>query len=119
MLIIMPSIFIALYALWVYGHIHILQLLGYHNPKDKQTGVCMCVLFRFGYFGKNKPELVQLLLCNVSGYLTDGQVYMSASGEEMVSINGRDLCGIDMLQKEGMEVRFIKWILSCPITFSS
>ncbi|KAI4897859.1 hypothetical protein NFI96_025188, partial [Prochilodus magdalenae] len=60
-------------------------------------------VLRFGYFGKNQPELVQLLLCNVSGCLTDGQVYMSAGGEEMLSINNRDLEGIRILKREGME----------------
>ncbi|XP_036432884.1 N-acylneuraminate cytidylyltransferase A isoform X2 [Colossoma macropomum] len=64
-------------------------------------------VLRFGYFGKDKPELLRLLLCNVSGCLTDGQVYMSAGAEEMLSINYRDLAGITMLQREGMEVILI------------
>ncbi|KAF4114697.1 N-acylneuraminate cytidylyltransferase A [Onychostoma macrolepis] len=57
-------------------------------------------VLRFGYFGKDKPEVVKLLLCNLSGCLTDGQIYISANGEEMVSINTRDQAGIDMLKKE-------------------
>lgn len=65
----------------------------------------MCVFYcRFGYFGKDKPEMVRLLLCNVSGCLSDGQIYLSAAGEEILSINSRDLTGIRMLQEEGMEV---------------
>ncbi|KAB5542139.1 hypothetical protein PHYPO_G00087990 [Pangasianodon hypophthalmus] len=60
-------------------------------------------VLRFGYFGKDKPELMRLLLCNLSGCLTDGQVYLSRVGEEMVSINTRDLTGIRILQQEGME----------------
>ena len=63
--------------------------------------VCVC---RYGYFGKDKPEVVRLLLCNLSGCLTDGQIYMSADGLEMVSLNTRDSLGIRMLQKEGVEV---------------
>lgn len=61
-------------------------------------------VLRFGYFGKDKPERLCLLLCNVSGCLTDGQIYLSAAGEEMHSINTRDLTGIRMLKEEGMEV---------------
>uniref|UniRef100_A0AAY5EDJ2 N-acylneuraminate cytidylyltransferase n=1 Tax=Electrophorus electricus TaxID=8005 RepID=A0AAY5EDJ2_ELEEL len=61
-------------------------------------------VLRFGYFGKDKPELVRLLLCNVLGCLTDGQISLSASGDERVSVNRRDLDGIPMLQREGTEV---------------
>ncbi|KAI1882313.1 hypothetical protein AGOR_G00249390 [Albula goreensis] len=61
-------------------------------------------VLRFGYFGKDKLEEMKLLLCTVSGCLTDGQVYVSATGEEMVSINTRDETGIRMLQNENVEV---------------
>uniref|UniRef100_A0AAZ3P531 N-acylneuraminate cytidylyltransferase n=1 Tax=Oncorhynchus tshawytscha TaxID=74940 RepID=A0AAZ3P531_ONCTS len=62
-------------------------------------------VLRFGYFGLDKPEVVRLLLCNVSGCLTDGRVLISVSGEEMVSVNTRDTMGIRMLQREGVEVQ--------------
>lgn len=65
-------------------------------------------VLRFGYFGKDKPEVVKLLLCNLSGCLTDGQIYISANGEEMVSINTRDQAGIDMLKKENVKVILIE-----------
>ncbi|XP_062861036.1 N-acylneuraminate cytidylyltransferase A [Trichomycterus rosablanca] len=61
-------------------------------------------VLRFGYFGKDKPELVQVLLCNLSGCLTDGQIYLSSSGEESLSVSTKDLTGISMIQKAGMEV---------------
>ncbi|XP_051976503.1 N-acylneuraminate cytidylyltransferase A-like [Xyrauchen texanus] len=61
-------------------------------------------VLRFGYFGKDKPEVVKLLLCNVSGCLTDGQIYLSVRKEEMVSINSRDQYGIKKLMREGVEV---------------
>ncbi|XP_051547396.1 N-acylneuraminate cytidylyltransferase A-like [Myxocyprinus asiaticus] len=61
-------------------------------------------VLRFGYFGKDKPEVVKLLLCNMSGCLTDGQIYLSVSEEEMVSINSRDQSGIKMLMREGVKV---------------
>ncbi|KAL1275749.1 hypothetical protein QQF64_035372, partial [Cirrhinus molitorella] len=65
-------------------------------------------VLRYGYFGKDKPEVVKLLFCNVSGCLTDGQIYMSANGEEMVSINTRDQAGIEMLKKGDVEVILIE-----------
>ncbi|XP_041635749.1 N-acylneuraminate cytidylyltransferase A [Cheilinus undulatus] len=61
-------------------------------------------VLRYGYFGRDIPEMVHLLFCNVSGCLTEGRIFLSASGEEMVSINTRDTMGIRMLQKEGVEV---------------
>ncbi|XP_067283420.1 N-acylneuraminate cytidylyltransferase A [Pseudorasbora parva] len=65
-------------------------------------------VLRFGYFGKDKLEVVKLLLCNVSGCLTDGQIYISANGEEMVSTNTRDQFGIKKLMKEEVEVILIE-----------
>ncbi|XP_055764991.1 N-acylneuraminate cytidylyltransferase-like isoform X2 [Salvelinus fontinalis] len=64
-------------------------------------------VLRFGYFGLDKPEVVRLLLCNISGCLTDGRVLISVSGEEMISVNTRDTMGIRMLQREGVEVILI------------
>ncbi|XP_046878550.1 N-acylneuraminate cytidylyltransferase A [Hypomesus transpacificus] len=61
-------------------------------------------VLRFGYFGRAQPEVVRLLLCVVCGGLTDGQVLLSASGEEMLSFSTRDTRGIRMLQEEGVEV---------------
>lgn len=51
------------------------------------------------------PEVVRLMFCRVSGCLTEGRIFVSASGEEMVSINTRDTMGIRMLQDEKVEVR--------------
>lgn len=66
------------------------------------------LLSRYGYFGREKPEVVSLMFCRVSGCLTEGRIFLSASGEEMVSINSRDTAGIRMLQREEVEVRTIK-----------
>nr|XP_020479940.1 N-acylneuraminate cytidylyltransferase-like [Monopterus albus] len=44
------------------------------------------------------------MFCCVSGCLTDGRIYLSASGEEMVSVNTKDTMGIRMLQREDVEV---------------
>uniref|UniRef100_A0A4W6CHF2 N-acylneuraminate cytidylyltransferase n=1 Tax=Lates calcarifer TaxID=8187 RepID=A0A4W6CHF2_LATCA len=59
---------------------------------------------RYGYFGRVTPEVVRLMFCNISGCLTEGKIFLSASGEQMVSINIRDTTGISMLQKEDVEV---------------
>lgn len=65
----------------------------------------VCTSFhRYGYFGRETPEVVSLVFFKVSGCLTEGQIFLSASGEEMVSINTRDTMGIRMLQKEEVEV---------------
>ncbi|XP_044038855.1 N-acylneuraminate cytidylyltransferase A [Siniperca chuatsi] len=61
-------------------------------------------VLRYGYFGRNTPEVVRLMFCNVSGCLTDGRIFLAVSGEEMVSINTRDTTGIHMLQREEVEV---------------
>lgn len=66
--------------------------------------ITLLLLFRYGYFGREKPEVVRLMFCRVSGCLTEGRIFLSASGEEMVSINSRDTMGIRMLQKEDVEV---------------
>ncbi|KTF93560.1 hypothetical protein cypCar_00011191 [Cyprinus carpio] len=58
-------------------------------------------VLRYGYFGKDKPEVVRLQLCNVSGC---SLTYISANGEEVVSINTREQAGIHMLKKEEVKV---------------
>nr|XP_055047599.1 N-acylneuraminate cytidylyltransferase B-like [Misgurnus anguillicaudatus] len=64
-------------------------------------------ILRFGYFGEKKKTEIRLFLCSVSGCLTNGQIYVSVSGEQFVAINGRDLAGIRMLQREDIEVILI------------
>ncbi|XP_019711582.1 N-acylneuraminate cytidylyltransferase A [Hippocampus comes] len=61
-------------------------------------------VLRYGYFGRGTPEVVRLMFCKVSGCLTDGKIYLSAGGDEMMSINSRDTAAIRMLQKEDVEV---------------
>ncbi|KAI5094163.1 N-acylneuraminate cytidylyltransferase A [Silurus meridionalis] len=58
-------------------------------------------------FGKDNLGKLRLLLCNVSGCLTDGQVYLSSTGEEMFSFNTKDLAAIRMLKKEKIQVILI------------
>ncbi|XP_042596010.1 N-acylneuraminate cytidylyltransferase A-like [Cyprinus carpio] len=62
-------------------------------------------VLRYGYFGKDKPEVVRLQLCNVSGCTL---TYISANEEEVVSINTREQPGIHMLKKEEVKVILIE-----------
>ncbi|XP_015246550.1 PREDICTED: N-acylneuraminate cytidylyltransferase-like [Cyprinodon variegatus] len=57
-------------------------------------------VLRFGYFGRG----VSLMFCRVSRCLTDGRVFLSASGEDIVSIQTKDTTGLRMLQNDGVEV---------------
>ncbi|XP_048015197.1 N-acylneuraminate cytidylyltransferase B-like [Megalobrama amblycephala] len=62
-------------------------------------------VLRFGYFGQEEKAAIRLFLCNVSGCLTNCQIYTSVSGEDLVAINARDVAGIQMLQREDIEVQ--------------
>lgn len=62
-------------------------------------------VLRYGYLGKDKLEVVRLQLCNVSRC---SLTYISANGEEVVSINTRDQAGIRMLKKEQVKVILIE-----------
>ncbi|XP_075066889.1 N-acylneuraminate cytidylyltransferase [Mixophyes fleayi] len=61
---------------------------------------------RFGYFAKGSPTLVQLLVCNIDGCLTDGRVYVNQE-HELFSYSLRDLDGIRMLLDRNVQVRLI------------
>ncbi|CAH2278541.1 N-acylneuraminate cytidylyltransferase [Pelobates cultripes] len=61
---------------------------------------------RFGYFGKNNPKVIKLLVCNLDGCLTDGRVYVNQD-RELISYNLRDFDGIKMLLERNVEVRLI------------
>ncbi|XP_077444165.1 N-acylneuraminate cytidylyltransferase A [Stigmatopora argus] len=61
-------------------------------------------ILRYGYFGRGTPEVVRLMFCKVLGCLTDGKIYLSTAGEEMVSISVQDVAAIRMLQKDDVEV---------------
>ncbi|CAG5929404.1 unnamed protein product [Menidia menidia] len=61
-------------------------------------------VLRYGYFGQVTPEVVRLMFCKVSGCLTEGRIFLSASQEEMVSITTRDIAGLRKLKKENVEV---------------
>uniref|UniRef100_A0A3Q3ENR2 N-acylneuraminate cytidylyltransferase n=1 Tax=Kryptolebias marmoratus TaxID=37003 RepID=A0A3Q3ENR2_KRYMA len=57
-------------------------------------------VLRYGYFGQG----VCLMFLKVSGCLTDGKIFLSASGEDMLCVHTRDSEGIGMLKKDNVEV---------------
>ena len=56
---------------------------------------------------REKAEAVQLLILDVDGVLTDGQIILTEQGEEIKSFHARDGYGLRMLMDEGIEVVFI------------
>ncbi|XP_066175701.1 N-acylneuraminate cytidylyltransferase [Sylvia atricapilla] len=61
----------------------------------------------FGYFGKEPLKEVKLLVCAIDGCLTNGRIYVTEDHKEMVSYDYRDIVGIDLLKKRGIQVRLI------------
>jgi YrbI family 3-deoxy-D-manno-octulosonate 8-phosphate phosphatase len=54
-----------------------------------------------------KARAVRLLLTDVDGVLTDGQVYYSDSGEELVRFSRRDGMGVERLRAAGIETGIV------------
>lgn len=61
-------------------------------------------LSSFGYFGKEPLKKVKLLVCSIDGCLTNGRIYVTEDHKEMVSYDYRDIVGIDLLKKRGIQV---------------
>ena len=62
---------------------------------------------------KTNPSLlqriksIQLLILDVDGVLTDGQIYLSSQGEEILSFHIHDGAGIKQLQQLGIHIAVI------------
>src|SRR4051794_31956214 len=56
---------------------------------------------------RQRARSVRLMLFDVDGVLTDGTLYLSASGEAMKAFNVRDGHGLKMLQDAGIEVGIV------------
>lgn len=54
-----------------------------------------------------KLALVQLLICDVDGVLSDGSIYLGNQGEEYKSFNTKDGFGLKALLNAGIEVAVI------------
>ncbi|XP_057261176.1 N-acylneuraminate cytidylyltransferase isoform X2 [Pezoporus wallicus] len=61
----------------------------------------------FGYFGKEPLKEVKLLVCSIDGCLTNGRIYVTEDRKEMVCYDYRDIVGINLLKKRGIQVRLI------------
>lgn len=64
-------------------------------------------LSSFGYFGKEPLKEVKLLVCSIDGCLTNGRIYVTEDRKEMVSYDYRDIVGIDLLKKRGIQVSVV------------
>jgi 3-deoxy-D-manno-octulosonate 8-phosphate phosphatase (KDO 8-P phosphatase) len=53
---------------------------------------------------QKRAKLIRLLLLDVDGVLTDGQILYDGSGRELKSFNIQDGHGIKLLQRAGLEV---------------
>lgn len=56
---------------------------------------------------QEKAEAINLLILDVDGVLTDGQIILTEQGEEIKSFNARDGHGLRMLMEKGIEVIII------------
>lgn len=56
---------------------------------------------------RRKAKLIKLLVLDVDGVLTDGQLYFDANGIESKSFHSQDGHGIKMVQQHGIEVAII------------
>lgn len=55
----------------------------------------------------HRASRIQLLAMDVDGVLTDGSIYMAASGDELKAFNILDGQGLKMLRREGVLTAFI------------
>jgi 3-deoxy-D-manno-octulosonate 8-phosphate phosphatase (KDO 8-P phosphatase) len=55
----------------------------------------------------NLAKSIRLLLLDVDGVMTDGQLYFGNNGEELKAFNIQDGLGIKLLQKSGVQVGII------------
>ena len=52
-------------------------------------------------------QAIKLLIMDVDGVLTDGRIFLTASGEELKAFNTLDGHGLKMLQKTGVQLAII------------
>ena len=64
----------------------------------------------------SRAKSIRLLLLDVDGVLTDGQLYFGNNGEELKTFNIQDGLGIKLLQKNGVEVGIITGRSSALLT---
>lgn len=55
----------------------------------------------------DKARAIRLLICDVDGVMSDGQIYMGNQGEELKAFHVRDGYGIRCLLNAGLEVAII------------
>ena len=66
---------------------------------------------------RDKAKALKLLILDVDGVLTDGQILLTEQGEELKSFNAKDGHGLRMLMEEGIEVALISGRNSKAVDF--
>lgn len=66
---------------------------------------------------RDQAEAIRLLILDVDGVLTDGQIFLSEQGEEYKSFNTKDGHGLRLLMAEGIEVALISGRNSKAVDF--
>jgi len=56
---------------------------------------------------EERAKQVKLLICDIDGVFSDGQIYMGNQGEELKTFNTKDGFGIKALMNSGVEVAVI------------
>jgi len=66
---------------------------------------------------RDKAEAIKLLILDVDGVLTDGQILLTEQGEELKSFNAKDGHGLRMLMADGIEIALISGRNSKAVDF--
>ena len=56
---------------------------------------------------RNKLKSIRLLVLDVDGVLTDGQIYIDSNGDEIKKFNVKDGLGIKLMQESNIEVAWV------------
>ena len=56
---------------------------------------------------RNKLKSIRLLVLDVDGVLTDGQIYINSNGDEIKKFNVKDGLGIKLLQESNIEIALV------------
>ena len=53
---------------------------------------------------RKKLKSIRLLVLDVDGVLTDGQIYINSNGDEIKKFNVKDGLGIKLMQESNIEI---------------
>ena len=56
---------------------------------------------------RKKLKSIRLVVLDVDGVLTDGQIYIDSNGNEIKKFNVKDGLGIKLMQESNIEIAFV------------